>query len=142
MSQSKIVAPPSSVAGAGAGSSPPSQQLASKYEFFKVIELSDYIRLILSQPKNEIIVHFPVRMDSGEVRLFKGYRIQHSNILGPFKGGIRYHESVSLDDLKALAAMMTWKCALMRIPFGGGKGGIKFNPREVSRQELQRITRR
>ena len=76
------------------------------------------------------------------MRLFKGYRIQHSNLLGPFKGGIRYHESVSLDDLKALAAMMTWKCALMRIPYGGGKGGIKFNPREVSRGELQRITRR
>jgi glutamate dehydrogenase (NAD(P)+) len=124
-----------------------------RYEFFKVIqdyldrasaliELPDYIRLILSQPRNELIVHFPVRMDNGEIRLFKGYRIQHSNILGPFKGGIRYHESVSLDDLKALASMMTWKCALMQIPFGGGKGGIKFNPRAVSKAELQRITRR
>ncbi len=150
MSQSKIVPAP----GIGPASSvPPSLQSGSKYEFFKVIqdyldrasaviELSDYIRIILSQPKNEIIVHFPVRMDSGEVRLFKGYRIQHSNILGPFKGGLRYHESVTLDDLKALAAMMTWKCALMQIPFGGGKGGIKFNPHTVSRTELQRITRR
>ncbi len=150
MSQSKLPAQ----AGVGPQSSiPPSTSAGSKYEFFKVIqdyldrasaviELSDYIRLILSQPKNEIIVHFPVRMDSGEVRLFKGYRIQHSNILGPFKGGLRYHESVTLDDLKALAAMMTWKCALLQIPFGGGKGGIKFNPHTVSRTELQRVTRR
>jgi len=107
-----------------------------------VAELADYIRLILSQPKNEIIVNFPVRMDNGDVRLFKGYRLQHSSMLGPFKGGLRYHEGVSLDDLKALAAMMTWKCALMQIPFGGGKGGIKFNPHTVSKTELQRITRR
>jgi len=124
-----------------------------KYEFFRVIQdyldkaaaliqLPDYIRTILSQPKNEIIVHFPVRMDNGEIRLFKGYRIQHSNLLGPFKGGMRYHETVSLDDLKALAAMMTWKCALMQIPFGGAKGGIKFDPHKVSKDELQRITRR
>ena len=113
--------------------------LPAKYEFFKVvqdyldraaavIELPDYIRLILSQPKNEIIVHFPVRMDNGDIRLFKGYRIQHSNILGPFKGGMRYHESVTLDDLKALASMMTWKCALMQIPFGGGKGRHQVQP--------------
>ena len=81
-------------------------------------------------------------MDSGEVRLFKGYRVQHNNLLGPFKGGMRYHPQVSLDDVKALAAMMTWKSALMRLPFGGGKGGIKFDPHSVSQQELQRITRR
>jgi glutamate dehydrogenase (NAD(P)+) len=125
----------------------------AKYEFFKVIQayldeaaklidLPPYITTILSQPKNEIIVNFPVRMDDGTIRLFKGYRIQHSNVLGPYKGGIRYHKSVSLDDLKALAAMMTWKCALLNLPLGGGKGGIKFDPNEVSRQELQRITRR
>ena len=124
-----------------------------KYEFFKVvqryldeaadvIQLPDYIRTILSQPKNELIVHFPVRMDSGEIRLFKGYRIQHNNVLGPYKGGMRYHQDVSLDDVKALAAMMTWKCALMNLPYGGGKGGIKFDPNSVSRAELQRITRR
>jgi len=97
---------------------------------------------ILSQPKNEVIVNFPVRMDNGEYRLFKGYRVQHSNILGPFKGGIRYHEQVSLDEIKALASWMTYKCALHDIPFGGGKGGIKFNPREHSTGELERITRR
>lgn len=131
----------------------PSGQKQPKYEFFKVIqayleeaakvaEIPQYITTILSQPKNEIIVNFPVKLDSGEVRLFKGYRIQHSNLLGPFKGGIRYHQSVSLDDVKALAAMMTWKCALMNLPLGGGKGGIKFDPNEVSKEELQRITRR
>ncbi len=124
-----------------------------KYEFFKVVQkyleeaskiadVPDYISTILSQPKNEIIVNFPVRMDDGSIRLFKGYRIQHNNLLGPYKGGIRYHETVTLDDIKALAAMMTWKCALMNLPLGGGKGGIKFNPNQVSRDELQRITRR
>jgi glutamate dehydrogenase (NAD(P)+) len=134
------------ISGAGAAAKP-------KYEFFKVIqgyldeaarivEITPHVRTILSQPKNEIIVNFPVRMDDGSVRLFKGYRIQHNNILGPYKGGIRYHESVSLDDLKALAAMMTWKCALMNLPYGGGKGGIKFDPNGVSQAELQRITRR
>ena len=125
----------------------------AKYDFFKVIQgyldeaadavgLEPYIRTILSQPKNEIIVNFPVRMDDGTVRLFKGYRVQHSNIIGPFKGGIRYHEDVTLDDCKALAAMMTWKCALMRLPYGGGKGGVKCNPRGLSKAEVQRVTRR
>jgi len=124
-----------------------------RYEFFRVIQnyldaaaklanTPEHVRLILSQPKAEIIVNFPVRMDNGEYRLFKGYRIQHNNILGPYKGGMRYHEDAGLDDFKALAAMMTWKCALMGLPFGGGKGGIKFNPRGVSRDELSRITRR
>jgi glutamate dehydrogenase (NAD(P)+) len=127
--------------------------VAKEYDFFKVVQdyldraatvinLEPYVKTILSQPKNEIIINFPVRMDSGEVRLFKGYRVQHNNLLGPFKGGIRYHANVTLDDVKALASMMTWKGALMRLPFGGGKGGIKFDPRSVSRDELQRITRR
>lgn len=126
---------------------------AHKYDFFKVvqgyleeaskaIDLQDYIQTILSQPKNEIIINFPVKMDDGKIRLFKGYRVQHNNLLGPYKGGIRYHESVSLDDVKALAAMMTWKCALMNLPLGGGKGGVKFDPNSVSQEELQRITRR
>lgn len=124
-----------------------------KYQFFKVVQgyldaaaeaihLEPYIQTILSQPKNEIIVNFPVKMDDGSVRLFKGYRIQHSNIMGPFKGGLRFHEDLTLDDAKALATMMTWKCALMRLPYGGGKGGVKVDPRSVSEHELQRITRR
>ncbi len=125
----------------------------TKYEFFKVIQkymdeactvldVPEYVRTILSQPKTELIVNFPVRMDDGSIRLFKGYRIQHNNLLGPYKGGMRFHENVTLDDAKALAAMMTIKCALMNLPYGGGKGGIKFNPNSVSRTELQRITRR
>lgn len=132
---------------------PPSRGSHKEYDFYKVIQeyldraakvakIEPYVQTILSQPKNELIVNFPVRMDSGEVRLFKGYRVQHNNLLGPFKGGMRYHPQVSLDDVKALAAMMTWKSALMRLPFGGGKGGIKFDPHSVSRAELQRVTRR
>ena len=123
------------------------------YEFFKVVQnyleqaaktvdLPAHVAQILSQPKNEIIVHFPVRLDDNTVKLFTGYRIQHNNILGPYKGGIRYHQSVNLDDVKALAAMMTWKCSLMDIPFGGGKGGVQVDPRAHSKDELMRITRR
>jgi len=123
------------------------------YDFFKVVQdyldraaktinIEPFVKTILSQPKNEIIINFPVKMDNGEVRLFKGYRVQHNNLLGPFKGGMRFHPSVTLDDVKALAAMMTWKSALLRLPFGGGKGGIKFDPHGVSKAELQRITRR
>ncbi|MDD9944864.1 MAG: Glu/Leu/Phe/Val dehydrogenase [Myxococcales bacterium] len=108
----------------------------------KLIELPDYVEAILSEPKNEVIVHFPVRMDDGSCRLFKGYRIQHNNLLGPFKGGLRFHASTCLDDLKALAMLMTVKCALLEIPFGGAKGGIKCDPHELSQPELQRLTRR
>ena len=108
----------------------------------QVLKFPEKLRDILMQPKNEIMVHFPVRMDDGKTRMFKGYRIQHNNLLGPFKGGIRFHESVRLDDLNALASMMTWKCALMQIPFGGAKGGVRCNPRDLSKVELQRVTRR
>jgi glutamate dehydrogenase (NAD(P)+) len=104
--------------------------------------LPSTVREILYQPKNELIVNFPIRLDNGEYRLFKGYRVQHNNVLGPYKGGIRYHEEVTLDEVKALAAWMTYKCALHDIPFGGAKGGIKFNPRDYSTTELERITRR
>ena len=108
----------------------------------EIVRVPEHVHTILRQPKTEIIVHFPVKMDDGRYRLFKGYRIQHSNILGPYKGGMRFHEVTSLDEVKALAALMTWKCSLMGLPFGGAKGGIKFNPREVSKGELERITRR
>jgi glutamate dehydrogenase (NAD(P)+) len=107
-----------------------------------IVKLPEHVHTILRQPKNELIVNFPVKMDDGRFHLFKGYRIQHSNILGPYKGGVRFHEAASLDELKALAALMTWKCSLMDLPFGGAKGGVKFSPRDVSRSELERITRR
>ncbi len=108
----------------------------------EVVGAPEYVRAILSQPKNELIVHFPVRRDDGSYEIFKGYRIQHNNALGPYKGGIRYHPEVSLDDVKALALWMTMKCALMRLPFGGAKGGVKVNPRDLSSNELMRLTRR
>ncbi len=108
----------------------------------EVLELPHHIQLILAQPKNEIMVHFPVQMDDGSYKLFKGYRVQHNNALGPYKGGLRFHPDVHLDDVKSLSALMTMKCSLARLPYGGGKGGIKCNPRELSRNELMRVTRR
>jgi len=108
----------------------------------RFMNLDEGVWLTLSQPKNEVIVNFPVKLDNGEYRLFKGYRVQHNNALGPYKGGIRYDQHVHLDEVKALAAWMSYKCALHGIPFGGAKGGIKFNPREHSPTELERITRR
>lgn len=107
-----------------------------------LLELPKRLRLILSQPKNELIVHFPVRMDDGTFKLFKGYRVQHNNVLGPYKGGIRYDNSVHLDHIKALAAVMTIKCALAQLPLGGAKGGVQFDPRRLSGDELMRLTRR
>ncbi|GIW71644.1 MAG: glutamate dehydrogenase [Planctomycetota bacterium] len=107
-----------------------------------LIHLRDDVRLILSQPKNVIEVNFPVRMDDGSYRLFQGYRVQHNNILGPYKGGIRYHPAVSMDEVKALAALMTWKCSLVGLPLGGAKGGVRIEPRRHSTDELMRVTRR
>lgn len=104
--------------------------------------IAPHVRTILSQPKNEIIVNFPVRMDNGSFRLFTGYRIQHNNIMGPYKGGIRYHHDVTLGEVKALASLMTYKCALLEVPFGGAKGGVRTNTSELSTQELENITRR
>jgi len=101
----------------------------------------DYLE-VLKKPMREVIVHLPVRMDDGSIRVFTGYRVQHNNARGPFKGGIRYHPKVTLDEIRALAMWMTWKTALMDLPFGGAKGGITCNPRELSRSELERLTRR
>jgi glutamate dehydrogenase (NAD(P)+) len=109
---------------------------------FNVVSLDSSLQTILLQPKNELIIHFPVKLTSGKVILFKGYRVQHNNILGPFKGGFRFHQDVYLDECKAMSAWMTWKCALQNLPFGGGKGGVKFNPSEHNVEDLERITRR
>ena len=107
-----------------------------------LIDLPDDLRSILSQPKNEVIVNFPVRMNDGSYRVFRGYRIQHSNLLGPYKGGVRFHSLVDLDEVKALASWMTWKSALCEIPFGGAKGGISFDPNTLEADELERVVRR
>ncbi len=108
----------------------------------ELMDLNDDIRKVLSSPTNEIVVHFPVRMDDGRIEMFTGYRVQHNNTLGPYKGGLRYHPAVSLDEVKALATWMTWKSAIVDIPFGGAKGGIQFDPSKHSETELERITRR
>ena len=100
--------------------------------------LAAYLRL----PKRELTVNFPVEMDDGSVRVFTGYRVHHSAALGPTKGGLRYHPSVSLDDTRALAMWMTWKCAVLGIPYGGAKGGVVCAPRELSVRELENLTRR
>ncbi len=106
------------------------------------IDLNPNIRKILSITNNEIIVHFPVKMDNGEVEIFTGYRVQHNNALGPYKGGLRYHPTVDIDAAKALAMWMTWKTSLAGLPYGGGKGGIQLDPSKYSQGELERITRR
>lgn len=107
-----------------------------------LMHLNSNIRNILSITNNEIILHFPVKMDTGEVKIFTGYRVQHNNALGPYKGGLRYHPTVDVEDAKALAMWMTWKTSLAGLPYGGAKGGIQIDPREYSIGELERITRR
>lgn len=107
-----------------------------------IIHLNDNIRKILEVTNNELVVHFPVRMDNGEVEIFTGYRVQHNNALGPYKGGLRYHPTVDIDAARALAMWMTWKTSLAGLPYGGAKGGIQLNPIKYSPSELERITRR
>ena len=97
---------------------------------------------ILKNPQREVKVYLPVEMDDGTVKVFEGWRVQHSNVLGPFKGGIRYHQSVCLNEVKALATWMTLKCAVVNLPYGGAKGGIKVDPSKLSQRELCRLTRR
>ena len=100
------------------------------------------MRLVLREPRREFTVHFPVHMDDGSVAVFTGYRVQHNLGRGPAKGGIRYHQDVSLDEVKALAMWMTWKCAVVGIPYGGGKGGVIVDPKQLSQKELEALTRR
>lgn len=107
-----------------------------------VMDLDDDLREHLSMPRRELIVHFPVVMDDGSMRNFTGFRVHHNTALGPTKGGIRYHPDVTLDESRALAMWMTWKCALMNLPYGGAKGGVVVNPKELSERELQAMTRR
>ncbi len=106
------------------------------------LDLDDGLRQVLREPRREFTVHFPVHMDDGSVQVFTGYRVQHNLGRGPAKGGIRYHQDVSLDEVKALAMWMTWKCAVVGIPFGGGKGGVIVDPKQLSQKELEGLTRR
>jgi len=108
----------------------------------RILELDPGIWRILTYPKRQIVVSCPVLMDNGEIEVFTGYRVQYNITLGPAKGGIRYHPDVSLDEVTALAAWMTWKCAVAHVPFGGGKGGIVCDPTRMSPRELEALTRR
>lgn len=107
-----------------------------------LINLNPSVRKILSSTNTEIVVHFPVKLDDGTVEVFTGYRVQHNNALGPYKGGLRYHPTVDIDAARALATWMTWKTSLAGLPYGGGKGGIQLDPNKYSFTELERITRR
>jgi glutamate dehydrogenase (NAD(P)+) len=107
-----------------------------------LMNLDPDVRRILSTTKNEIVVHFPVKMHGGQVEMFTGYRLQHNDALGPYKGGLRYHPNVDQDEVRALASWMTWKSAIAGIPFGGAKGGIQIDPARYAPSELERITRR
>jgi glutamate dehydrogenase/leucine dehydrogenase len=106
------------------------------------LELDGNVRNMIKYPERILEVSLPVRMDDGRIQRFEGYRVQHSTARGPGKGGIRYHPGVTLDEVKALATWMTWKCAVVNIPFGGAKGGVTCNPKEMSQNELERMTRR
>ncbi len=107
-----------------------------------VMGLEQEIRGLLLKSNNEIVINFPVKMDDGNIEMFTGYRVQHNNVLGPYKGGIRFHPSVDIDEIRALGTAMTWRTALTGIPFGGASGGVQFNPSRYSKRELEHITRR
>ncbi len=111
-------------------------------EAAKIIKLDKGLHQVLAHPKRVLTVSLPVKMDNGEIRVFTGFRSQHNDARGPYKGGIRYHPQVTIDEVKALSMWMTWKCAVADIPYGGGKGGIICNPKEMSNGELERLTRR
>jgi glutamate dehydrogenase/leucine dehydrogenase len=111
-------------------------------EAAKLIKLDNGLHQILAHPKRVLIVSIPVRLDNEEIRVFTGFRSQHNDARGPYKGGIRYHPQVTIDEVKALSMWMTWKCAIADIPYGGGKGGVICNPKQMSDLELERMTRR
>jgi len=121
----------------------PWEQQAARFNLAaEKLQLDEGLWRVLRQPNREIIVHIPVNMDNGQLEVFTGYRVQHSIARGPAKGGVRYSPDVTLDEVRALASWMTWKCAVVNIPFGGAKGGIICDPKNMSRGELERMTRR
>jgi glutamate dehydrogenase/leucine dehydrogenase len=107
-----------------------------------ILKIDGGMREVLKHPKRELTVNFPVRMDDGSFRVYTGYRVQYNSARGPSKGGIRYHPQVTLDEVRALAAWMTWKCAVVNLPYGGAKGGVICDPKHMSQGELERMTRR
>jgi len=111
-------------------------------EVAREINLDESIHQILRYPKRCLTVSIPIQMNNGKIKVFTGFRVQHNVTRGPAKGGIRYHPSVTLDEIKALAMLMTWKCAVVNIPYGGAKGGIICEPRKLSLKEVEKLTRR
>lgn len=121
----------------------PFESMMERFRFAAdILELDEGMFQYLASPVKQVIVSIPVVMDSGDIQVFEGYRVIHDNVLGPSKGGIRYAPDVTIDEVKALAAWMTWKCAIVNVPFGGAKGGVRCNPKELSKGELERLTRR
>ncbi|MDQ2798561.1 MAG: Glu/Leu/Phe/Val dehydrogenase, partial [Armatimonadota bacterium] len=108
----------------------------------EILGLDDSLHGILQMPKRELTVHFPVKMEAGGTRMFTGYRVQHNTSRGPAKGGLRFHPETDLDEVRALAMWMTWKCAIVNIPFGGAKGGVVCDPKTLTQSELEDLTRR
>src|SRR3954447_19726234 len=108
----------------------------------RLIDLDDEMHQILTSTYREISVQVPVRLDSGDLIVARGYRVQHNGARGPYKGGVRYHPAADLEEVRALASLMTWKTALLDVPFGGAKGGVQIDPTGMSQAELQRMTRR
>lgn len=120
----------------------PFESMMSRFNIAaEALELDEQVYNVLKSPSRQVSVSLPITMDDGSIKVFEGHRVIHSNILGPSKGGVRYAMDVHLDEVKALAAWMTWKCAVVDIPYGGAKGGIKCNPREMSAGEMERLTR-
>ena len=120
----------------------PFESMMSRFQIAsQALGLDDEVYNVLKSPAKQVAVSLPITMDDGSIQVFEGYRVIHSNILGPSKGGVRYDPAVNIDEVKALAAWMTWKCAVVDIPYGGAKGGIKCNPRQMSAGEIERLTR-
>jgi glutamate dehydrogenase (NAD(P)+) len=150
MARKRRTAPPSAARRPRAGAPEPAPENLNPYQFAlrqfhraaDHLSLDEGTREILSHPKRQLIVSIPVRMDSKKIKVFTGYRVQHSIARGPSKGGIRFHPGVTLDEVKALAMWMTWKCAVVNIPFGGAKGGITVDAKKLSMGENERLTRR
>lgn len=121
----------------------PFESMMERFRFAaEILNLDEGLFQYLANPVKQVIVSVPVVMDSGKIRVFEGFRVIHDNVLGPSKGGIRFAPDVNIDEVKALASWMTWKCAVVNVPFGGAKGGIRCNPKELSKAELERLTRR
>jgi glutamate dehydrogenase (NAD(P)+) len=116
--------------------------LKSLDEAAEILNIDPNIHEVLRQPKRVVVVSVPIKRDDGSIKVFTGVRVQHTNARGPYKGGVRYYPSVDVDEVTALAMLMTWKCAVVDLPYGGAKGGVACNPKELSKNELERITRR